>query len=157
VTLLRRTAVTWVLGLVLGGVFLYASVDKIRNPRDFARIVYHYQVIGPSQWLGFVPANVFAVTLPWVEVVVGVLLVTGFWRREAAAVGAALLVAFLVAVSWALAHGVDIENCGCFTVTGKGRAAGAKLLAGDTALLVAALVLAWWRPATPSEDVPAAR
>ena len=29
-------------------VFLYASLDKIAQPREFARIVYHYQVSGPS-------------------------------------------------------------------------------------------------------------
>ena len=63
-----------------------------------------------------------AVTLPWLEVVVGLMLVTGFWRREAATVTAGLLVVFVVAVSLALLRGIDIENCGCFSVSGTGLA-----------------------------------
>jgi uncharacterized membrane protein YphA (DoxX/SURF4 family) len=146
--LLRHPALHWALGALLGGVFLYASLDKIANPRDFARIVYHYRLIGPSAALGFVPANALAVTLPWIEAVVGILLVTGVWRREAAAVAGTLLVVFIVAVGWALAQGIDIENCGCFTVSGAGRGAGLWLIAGDLGLLAAAAVLTFVRPAT---------
>jgi uncharacterized membrane protein YkgB len=36
-----------------------------------------------------------AVTLPWVELVAGLLLITGVWRREAALVVALMLVVFL--------------------------------------------------------------
>ena len=57
-----------VLGIALGAVFLYASLDKIAQPAKFARIVYHYQVIGPSQNVPPLVPNVFAVVLPWVEV-----------------------------------------------------------------------------------------
>jgi uncharacterized membrane protein YphA (DoxX/SURF4 family) len=130
------------LGILLGAVFLYASFDKILKPADFARIIYHYQLVGPSRELGPMLANLVAVTLPWVEVVVGLALATGFWRREAAAVAAILLVVFLGAVGSALWRGIDIENCGCFSVSGKGRKAGIALLAGDSAMLLAALYLA---------------
>ena len=95
---LRHPAVYWVVSMGLGAVFIYASLDKIAHPLDFARIVYRYRLAGPSATLGVVPANAFALILPWLEAVIGVLLVTGFWRREAAAITAALLVMFLVAV-----------------------------------------------------------
>jgi uncharacterized membrane protein YphA (DoxX/SURF4 family) len=131
--------VYWAVAILLGGVFLYASFEKIAAPRAFAKIVYHYQLAGPNAFFGVTPANVLAVTLPWLEAVIGVLLVTGLWRREAAGIAAFLLVVFLAAVSYALVQGIDIANCGCFSVTGDGRAAGWKLLAGDTALLVAAV------------------
>jgi len=134
---------SWLLGAALGLVFLYASVDKILAPREFARIVYHYQLIGPSAHLPFWPANTLAVTLPWVEVVLGLLLVAGVWRREAALTTAGLLVMFLVAVGYALSQGIDIENCGCFSVAGGGRRAGAALIAGDLAMLATALSLAF--------------
>jgi uncharacterized membrane protein YphA (DoxX/SURF4 family) len=132
--------------LVLGGLFLYAAKDKILYPREFARIVYHYRLIGPSQTLSPVVANVFAVMLPWIEAAAGLLLVVGVWRREAALLTALMLVMFLVAVGWAMAHGIDVEKCGCFSVTAEGRAAGWKLIAEDTAMLLAALWLAWARP-----------
>lgn len=139
---LRHPALHWALGLVLGGVFLYASYDKILHPAEFAKIVYHYQVIGPSAVLPPLVPNLLAVVLPWVEAVLGVCLVVGLWRREAATLAGALLVVFLVAVSSALLRGIDIENCGCFSVTAEGRAAGLKLILGDLALLAGALILA---------------
>ncbi len=96
--LLRHPAVHWLLALVVGGVFVYASLSKIADPQAFAKIIYHYQVIGPSASFGFVPANLVAVALPWIELIAGVLLITGLWRREAALVTAVMLAVFVVAV-----------------------------------------------------------
>jgi len=140
--LLRHPAVHWLLAAIVGGIFVYASLSKIADPLAFAKIIYHYQVIGPSAFFGFVPANLVAVVLPWVELIAGILLIAGFWRREAAAVTAVMLVVFVAAVASALVRGIDIQNCGCFALDATGRAAGWKLIAGDLALLAAALVVA---------------
>jgi uncharacterized membrane protein YphA (DoxX/SURF4 family) len=135
-----------VLSVAVGLVFLYASFDKIAHPAEFARIIYHYRLLGPSRLVGPLPANLLAVVLPWIEAVTGACLVANAWRREAALTAAGLLVVFVAAVGLALAQGIDIENCGCFTVTGAGRAAGARLIAGDLCLLAASLVVAWGTP-----------
>ena len=155
--LLRHPAVHWALAIVVGAVFVYASLSKIEDPRAFAKIVYHYQVIGPSATLGFVPANLLAVALPWLELIAGVLLVTGVWRREAALVSAVMLAVFVAAVGSTLARGIDIQNCGCFALDESGRAAGWKLIAGDLALLAASLVVAFvpTRAEEPAEDATA--
>jgi uncharacterized membrane protein YphA (DoxX/SURF4 family) len=139
--LLRHPALHWTLALVVGGVFLYACWDKILEPRKFAGIIYQYQVIGPSARVGFLPANLLAVTLPWLELVVGLLLVTGLWRREAAAVAGGMLVMFLAAIGIATAQGVDVANCGCFSVGEHGRTPGWVLVVQDLALLAACGVL----------------
>jgi cobalt-zinc-cadmium efflux system protein len=139
---------------VLGALFLYASHDKILHPREFARIVYHYRLIGPSHTVSPVIANTFAVTLPWVEALTGLLLVVGLWRREAAVTTAVMLVMFLVAVGWAMSQGIDVEKCGCFTVSGEGRAAGWKLVAEDAAMLAAAVWIAWASPAAKPASRP---
>jgi uncharacterized membrane protein YphA (DoxX/SURF4 family) len=141
VRFLRHPALYWTVSIALGALFIYASYDKILAPRDFARIIYHYRLVGPSAELGFLPANLLATVLPWVELVCGVLLITGLWRREAAVVTAAMLVVFVFAVGWALAQGIDIKNCGCFSVSSEGRAAGIKLILGDLGLLLAAVYL----------------
>jgi putative oxidoreductase len=151
----------WTLRIVaftLGGIFLYAAAPKIWEPSAFAQIVYHYRIIGPDHTLPPVVANTLAVTLPWLEAVAGILLITGIWRREAAILTALMLVLFLVAVTWALANGINIENCGCFKVAGGasadgGRKAGLGLLAADTAMLAGALLLACVSPGKPA--VPA--
>ncbi|HET8645042.1 MAG TPA: MauE/DoxX family redox-associated membrane protein, partial [Vicinamibacteria bacterium] len=94
-SVLRHPALYWAVAIGLGALFVYASLDKIAAPRDFARIIYHYRLIGPSASLGFVPANLLAVVLPWVELLCGLLLITGLWRREAAVLTAAMLVMFV--------------------------------------------------------------
>lgn len=153
--LVRAPLVHKLIAIALGAVFLYASVDKILKPGDFARIIYHYQMIGPSQALGPFWPNLLAITLPWIEALVGLALVTGFWRREAALVAGGLLVVFVAAVGSALARGIDLENCGCFSVSGEGRAAGLKLIVGDLLLLAGAAILVFVKPRQP-EAVPAA-
>lgn len=158
---LRHPAAYWIVSIGLGAVFVYASLDKIAHPLDFARIVYRYRLAGPTATLGVVPANAFAVVLPWLEAVIGVLLVTGLWRREAAALAAALLVMFLVAVGYVMWQGIDVEHCGCFTVGGEGRGAGWMLIASDLGLLAASLYVLLIRPrtvasASSAEPVPAA-
>jgi uncharacterized membrane protein YphA (DoxX/SURF4 family) len=142
----RHPVLYWAVSIALGALFIYASWEKIGAPRDFARIVYHYRLVGPSAALGFTPANLLAVVLPWLELACGLLLIAGLWRREAAAITAVLLVVFIFAVSWALAHGIDIKNCGCFSVTSEGRAAGIRLILGDTGMLLAAIYVAAWPP-----------
>ena len=148
---LRHPAAHWVLAAIVGGVFVYASLDKIADPQAFAKIIYHYQVIGPSASLGFVPANLTAIALPWVELIAGALLIVGVWRREAAVVTAVMLVVFVAAVGSTLARGIDIQNCGCFALDESGRSAGWMLIAGDLALLAAALVVAFVPPRAPAE------
>jgi uncharacterized membrane protein YphA (DoxX/SURF4 family) len=108
---LVKPRVQLALRLLLGAVFVYASLDKIANPLGFAKAVYQWQVGGP------IASNLVAVTLPWIELVAGALLILGTWRREAAAVVATLLLVFLAAAVSVLARGIDVTNCGCVSVT----------------------------------------
>jgi hypothetical protein len=68
-------------------------------------------------------------------------LVIGIWKRASAAVITALMVVFLAAIGWALAHGYDIR-CGCFG-TVDARKVGVTALAEDFVLLAIAAWLAW--------------
>lgn len=45
--------------LFMGGVFLYASFDKILHPAAFAEAVYNYQILPDAA------VNLAALTLPW--------------------------------------------------------------------------------------------
>jgi uncharacterized membrane protein YphA (DoxX/SURF4 family) len=104
---LRSPRLHLVLRLLLGAYFVHASLDKIADPAAFAKVVYQWQVLGP------IPSNLFAVTLPWVEILAGGLLILGVWRKEASLVIALLLVVFLLAAGSVLARGIDVLNCGC--------------------------------------------
>jgi uncharacterized membrane protein YphA (DoxX/SURF4 family) len=117
IALLRSPRFQLVARVLLGGYFVYASLDKIAQPAAFARIVYQWQVAGP------LPSNLVAVTLPWIELLAGVLLVAGVWKRESALVIALLLVVFLAAATSVLARGIDVVNCGCTSLAASEAAA----------------------------------
>jgi uncharacterized membrane protein YphA (DoxX/SURF4 family) len=174
---LRHAFVQRALCVALGAVFVYASHDKIwkrlvaapqgpspaagqayeTGPAAFARVVYRYQVVGPDANLPPLVANTVAVMLPWVELLAGLLLVAGVWRREAAAVCAVLLAAFVAAVGSTLVRGIDVQNCGCFSLGPEGRHAGLALIAGDLALLAAAAAIVRLSPPRAQASAAAAR
>lgn len=158
-SLLRSPRLHLVLRLLLGGFFVYASLDKIWSPAAFAKIVYQWQVVGP------VPSNLVAVTLPWVELTAGLLLLAGVWRREAALVVALMLVVFLAAAGSVMARGIDVENCGCVSVAKAEPASswppawtegvGWFLVTRNLALLAVALGLAFAAKPEPAPPPPA--
>jgi putative oxidoreductase len=155
--LMRNVWLQRLVALIVGAVFVYASHDKIWWPEKFARIVYHYQVIGPNDLFPPLLPNLLAVLLPWIELLAGLALIVGLWRREAALLTAVLLAVFIVAVASTLIRGIDIENCGCFSLDAHGRSAGLKLIVQDLALLVGALLLVCLPPASaPDARTPAA-
>jgi uncharacterized membrane protein YphA (DoxX/SURF4 family) len=147
---LRSPRLHLVVRLVLGLMFIYASLDKIADPAGFARIVYQWQTLGPLS------SNLVAVTLPWVELFAGLLLIVGIWKRDAAAVVAGMLVVFIVAAFWVLARGIDVDNCGCTSVAAADdapawppawmRGVGWYLITRNVVLLAGALVVAFVEP-----------
>ena len=117
--------------LVLGGVFIYASWDKLMDPAGFAQNIHHYRMVP------YAPLHPFALFLPMLEMVVGVALILGVHLRGAALLTLLLNVMFIVAISTALVRGLDI-SCGCFNTDG-GHAVGLSLLVRDFLLLLACL------------------
>jgi uncharacterized membrane protein YphA (DoxX/SURF4 family) len=121
--------------IVLGGVFIYASLDKIRNPELFAEAVYNYQ-LSPE-----VAVNLVALWLPWLELLSGGLLLLGVWVRGSTLILSGLMVVFLTALGINLARGLDI-HCGCFTTQGSGPMTILTLFR-DSLFLVLGLYLFW--------------
>ena len=76
--------------LFLGGIFVYASCDKILHPVIFAETVYNYQVL-PDLLV-----NITALVLPWVELLVGLALILGLWLAGALVISNLLLLAVLI-------------------------------------------------------------
>lgn len=91
----------------LAALFLAACADKIANPRDFLLAVENYR------FLPNILAIPFAMVLPWVELVIALLLLAGFWTRPAALISSFCYLAFAIAIGSALIRGLNI-NCGCF-------------------------------------------
>lgn len=93
--------------LILGGAFLYAGVIKGLDVPGFAGNIAAYKLL-PYQ------ANyLIAATLPYIEVIAGVLLLTNQRVRPAALLCGLMTLAFIGALLSAWARGLDI-SCGCF-------------------------------------------
>ncbi len=102
-----------ILRLIIGGLFIYASYDKLFNPAEFADIVKGYQILP----LGLV--NIFGIVLPYVEFIAGTFLVFGVFKKGSALTISVLLIVFLLALIRAQILGLDI-NCGCFSLETNG-------------------------------------
>lgn len=110
--LTSRRIIVGIVRLALAAVFIYAGWLKARDPGQFIRDIWNYQLMPESYafWL--------AAFVPYLEIVVGVCLIVGPRRRGAHAWIALMLVVFTGIILSAWARGLDI-NCGCF-----GRATG---------------------------------
>lgn len=102
--------------LVLGGIFLYASIHKIMEPAPFAKVIYGYSLFPDSS------INLIAITLPYIEFICGLLLMTGIFPISSAVILTVMLALFIIAISINLVRGHEFD-CGCFSVKNGGKQA----------------------------------
>ncbi len=95
----------------LGTIFLLACWHKLAEPGSFALDIATYQI------LPLALINPMAIILPWVELFAGTMVLVGFRTRAAALLIAGMMAMFLVAISLALAKGLEM-SCGCFASQG---------------------------------------
>jgi len=95
--------------IILGALFVYSSLDKIANTAEFAKIVHNYHLLPEFA------VNLFAMALPWTELLTGVLLITGKYTKGALLLYSFMLCIFMIALLQAAIRGINI-NCGCFSV-----------------------------------------
>jgi uncharacterized membrane protein YphA (DoxX/SURF4 family) len=99
--------------IALGGIFAYAAVGKLRDPRAFADSVATFELLAP---LGI---SAVAAMLPMIELVSAVMLLSGWHRRPAALLVGMLAALFVVAAGSAAVRGLKID-CGCFGASAEG-------------------------------------
>jgi putative oxidoreductase len=114
--------------LVIGFIFIFAGIEKISNPESFAISIENYRV------LPIFLINLVAITLPWIEVIVGVLLIFGISIKENIAVINTLLILFIFLIALAVFRGLDID-CGCFG-TADGQKVGILKILENTGLFI---------------------
>jgi uncharacterized membrane protein YphA (DoxX/SURF4 family) len=95
------------LRIVIGIIFIYAAIEKITDHAAFSNSIYNYKLLPLSL------VNLLAITLPWVELSAGLLLLFGIYVKENSAIISTLLIVFFIAIAISLARGLDID-CGCF-------------------------------------------
>lgn len=98
--------------LILGVIFVQFALSKIMRPAVFALNVVDYGLM--PEW----GVNLWALTLPWAELVSGLFLVLGIRTRAAATIIGAMNLIFIVGLVNAIFHQLPI-NCGCVGEAGE--------------------------------------
>lgn len=123
--------------IVVGFVFVAASIDKIADPEAFANSIINYKIVS-----GTIPM-LLATVLPWLELLCGFALCFGIAVRGSSMLSSAMLFIFTVAVVSAVLRGLDI-SCGCFTQDPAASKVGwAKV--GENTLLFMVSSYVWYR------------
>ncbi|MGE5343581.1 MAG: MauE/DoxX family redox-associated membrane protein [Candidatus Omnitrophota bacterium] len=124
--------------LMIGGMFIYAGIPKVADPHGFAKIMENYKLL-PS-----VLITLPSLILPWVEIIAGLFLILGIFKRTSAIILTLLLGVFIVAISLNLIRGISFD-CGCFsTVTSKEGSNPVGLLIRDALLLIPTLAVVFF-------------
>ena len=93
--------------LILGGVLFAAGFLKYEHLDKSRMAVRAYEILPISV------ANFLGISLPFLEIAIGILLILGAAIRIASVIGGALMVMFIIGISQAWARGLSID-CGCF-------------------------------------------
>ena len=110
---------------VIAVIFIVAGAEKIANPENFALSISNYRLFPVYS------INIFAVVLPWIEIISGILLLFGIAVKENSTIILTLLLIFTSAIVISLFRGLSID-CGCF---GKGTQIG-MLKLGENLLMI---------------------
>ena len=95
-------------GIVLGLIFLVAGLGKLLNPME-SSILFVFPDFLPNAVDKFIYQ-----WLPRIEVLIGVLLITGIAARLVASLALALTVSMIANNSILLVQGLGDKPCGCF-------------------------------------------
>ena len=93
--------------LILGIVLIVAGARKVGNLAGSVQDTAAYQI------LPYELAQVVGSALPFAEIGLGIVLVVGLFTRIAGALGALMMLAFIVAIASVWVRGISID-CGCF-------------------------------------------
>jgi len=104
---LRHRYLSFIFRIIAGGTLIFSGISKIISETAFVEEVEDYELL-PE-----VMIDIFAAALPWVEVIVGWLLIIGLLSRIAAGVGALTVLSFVIANSIVLYRGLNMD-CPCF-------------------------------------------
>jgi len=93
--------------LILGYIFIYASISKIANPLEFSNQIDQYKATP------IIFNNLIALIIPWLELLIGLCLIFNRNLKGAIILSIFLLIVFIILLSQAYYRGISLE-CGCF-------------------------------------------
>ena len=140
----RLNIIVLITRFLVGGIMIYASLDKIIDPSGFAKAIGNYHILP----LGL--ENTMAIVLPWVELLVGICLIFGIFLDGAASIVVVLMAVFIIAITYAIFSGYNIE-CGCGLKPGE--MVGIRKIIEDLGYIILSLIILF-RPSHSFEVYP---
>ena len=133
--MIRNKHILFTFRLTVGSIFTWAGLLKIIDPHGFAQSIANYKIFpqGMSLFL--------ALVLPWIEVICGIFLISGIFRKASTLIISGSLAIFLILITVSILRGLDID-CGCFG--NLGRKVDYKLLLVDSLLLFFSLNIVFY-------------
>jgi len=125
--ILKNQIVTYISRIIVGFIFIVASIPKIADPAAFAKSMEAY-----SLFPNFILPGA-ALVVPWLELVLGLLLIFGILLRGSSLLSSILFIFFSIIIAISLLRGLSID-CGCFGTDGA--ALSLKRLFEDLGLLI---------------------
>jgi uncharacterized membrane protein YphA (DoxX/SURF4 family) len=107
---LQKTQILLISRLILGALFIFASIDKIIHPLAFAQVIHYYRLTPPDL------INLLALLFPWMELVAGLFLIIGYRVKSSSLIINILLVFFIVVLAITAFRGINVA-CGCFSTS----------------------------------------
>jgi uncharacterized membrane protein YphA (DoxX/SURF4 family) len=123
----------WLASIILSAVFIAAGLPKITDVASFALSIDQYQIL-PSTGV-----TLLALSLPWLELVVGLGLLVPKVQKTSRRLCAGLLLLFIVVHASTLVRGLEIQ-CACFGQENSGSSTVEALLR-NIGLLVLAIAI----------------
>ena len=98
-----------ILRVVVGGLFMFSGLLKLLQPyQNFLYVIHSYEIVSGT------PARILAITIPWLEFLLGIFVISGLWLRRSISGLWALSTMFIVVLFSAMARNLPIKECGCF-------------------------------------------
>jgi uncharacterized membrane protein YphA (DoxX/SURF4 family) len=107
-SLLENEYLILIARIILGFIFIVASIDKLADPNAFAVSIGYYKLVGGSF------AMITATILPWIELICGLFLIFGIMLRGSSLLVLLMMIVFTAGVISGIARGLEI-SCGCFS------------------------------------------
>ncbi|MFA4827605.1 MAG: MauE/DoxX family redox-associated membrane protein [Thermodesulfovibrionales bacterium] len=102
-----RGRLSFIFRIIVGGIFLISGLAKISDPIRFILTLREFRLF-PEIIIPFT-----AIYLPWLEFILGLLVLSGLLYRTSSLMLACLNFVFMLAILSVIVRGIDVD-CGCF-------------------------------------------
>jgi len=102
----RLDPVELLIRIILGGIFIYSGIYKIKDPQSLEVVIRNYKILNDP----FIA--LLAMTLPPLEIIIGACLLLKILFKGAVLISGSLLIVFIVSLCSLILRDLDIE-CGC--------------------------------------------